>query len=132
MCIILKFSLLMEQFFVHNIIILSYILNFTQANCLELSLFTPNCFGLFLFIPFNLTVCQNSCKCQTNISPISFRRNNYHYFCSTLSSYTVSQCYLGEVAHKMAALPVYFCQYIKHEGFHIKVQSLVIQKQLCQ
>lgn len=86
MCIILKFTLLMEQFFVHNIIILSYILNFTQANCLELSLFTPSCFGLSLFIPFNLTVCQNSCKCQTNISPISFRRNNYHYFCSTLSS----------------------------------------------
>lgn len=50
MCIILKFSLLMEQFFVHNIIILSYILNFTQANCLELSLFTPNCLD-YLFSP---------------------------------------------------------------------------------
>ena len=32
----------------------------------------------------------------------------------------------------MAALAINFCQYIKHEGFHIKVQSLVVQKQLRQ
>lgn len=89
-------------------------------------LFYPPLTLQFVRIPTNLKT--------TSISYLSYKlqKNKLSLLLQNIKYYIVLRSYLGEVAHKMAALPVYFCQNIKHEGLHIKVKSFVIQKQFGQ